>query len=167
MTTEQHKISFQKLYSTLFDHLYRYVRTRIPHTPDAEDIVADTLVRVYERIEQYEETTGTLEQWVFGIAKHKIIDHWRSRKIVLNLDEAILMIEATERDADQKLDDRLLFEKIMDALPPDIHALFALRYIDGLTYQEIADLTKKRPESIRQFFSRAHAKLRQQFSSSL
>ncbi len=164
MSLNQKRKDFQKHYSTLFDDLYRYVIYRVPHRLDAEDIVADTLIRAYERLEQFDDQKGSLEQWVFGIAKREIIDFWRRRKIVLELDEAILLMEATHSNAENKLDSDVMFQKIMNSLPPDIHALFALRYIDGLTYQEIADLTHQRPESVRQFFSRTHKYLKQQFS---
>jgi RNA polymerase sigma-70 factor (ECF subfamily) len=160
-----HRDELERIYSALFDRLYRYAVYRIPETHDAEDIVSDTFILALQHLHQFDATKGTLEQWVFGIARRKIVDYWRSRKILLAFDDVITMIETTSRSMTDRLSDKLFVERIMKGLPAHVHAMFALHYIDGLTYEEIAEITQRTPEAVRQFFSRTHRKLRQQFST--
>lgn len=164
MDLHQKREQFQYLYPSLFDDLYRYVVYRVPHREEAEDIVATTLLRSFEHLDQFEHAKGTMIQWVFGIAKRRIIDYWRAKKIILNFEEALTLIETSSALPDAT-SDKLEFERIMQSLPPDVHALFALHYIDGLSYAEIAQITQRTPEAVRQFFSRTHRKLRLQFAS--
>lgn len=66
------QIEFQRIYSHLFDCTYRYTLFRILHREDAEDIVAITLHAAYRSLHRYDEHKGNLEQFVLGIAKHKL-----------------------------------------------------------------------------------------------
>lgn len=166
MTLAQKQDHFQRLYSQLFDKLYRYSYTRVPNITEAEDIVADIFLSAYRSLDKFDDAKGNLEQWLIGIARYAIIDYWKARKITLEFDEAILLFDALEQDnsLEKTIDNKMLFAKIMDQLPGDVAALLTLRYVDDLTYEEIAKLTGKTAESIRQFFSRLHKKLRLQFS---
>lgn len=99
--------------------------------------------------------------------RNKTVDYWRKRKITLNLDEALTLIDALEQhQVKNTIDDQQLYNEMMDTLPAEIRALFILRYVDDLTYQEIADCIGKNPATIRKIFSDMHKKLRIQFQES-
>jgi RNA polymerase sigma-70 factor (ECF subfamily) len=155
---------FVKHYSNLFDHIYRYVLTRISNQEDAEDVVAEVFYSSYKNLSDYDEEKGNLEQWLIGIAKNKIIDYWRKYQIILNLEETLLLFDTLEIDYLEKIDQKIFFDKVMAKVPKEIKALLTLRHVDGLTYEQIAQITNKEPASIRQFFSRLHRKLRLEFN---
>lgn len=160
MTDSEKRHHFEEEYSANFDAIYRFVRFRIPHHEEAEDRVSAIFMKAFEKIQEFNPERGTLIQWLMGIAKHAVVDYWRSRRITLDLDETLLLMKASKHTASDAIDESLLFEKIMGALPAEARALFALRYIDDLTYEEIAKLTHKSPEAISKWFSRLHKRLR-------
>lgn len=156
---------FEETYTELFPALYRHVGFRVPHRQDAEDIVSTVLLNAYQKIHQWDETKGTLIQWIRGIATLSVIDHWRQRKFTVDLDEVVNICESFQRGDDpSRLDQEQAFEELMKALSPEHRALFALRYIDGFTCEEIAVIVEKESPAIRAFFSRTHRKLAATYS---
>lgn len=165
MTLTEKQAHFEQRYTEIFDKLYRYMYVRIPQVDDCEDLVAEVLLGAYSHLEQYDPAKGNLEQWLIGSARYHVIDYWRGQRITLELDEAILLFDALYQDGslENTVDNKMIVEKMLTTLPPAVLALVNLRYSDGLTYEEIAQLTQKQPASVRQFFSRLHKKLQLEF----
>lgn len=154
---------FTREYPALFDRMYRFVCYRIPCRPDAEDLVSEVFLEGFGKLDDFETTRGNLSQWLTGMAKNKIKMYWRSRGSVMTLlDEADDIILADEPRVDQ-LSDQLFAEKIVRALPQESKALLAMRYIDDMTHEEIAECVHRTPEAMRKWFSRLHEKLRIEF----
>lgn len=165
MTLEEKQHQFQQQYTELFRYVYRYVLYRIPNVHDAEDVVSEIFFQTYKELRQFNEERGSLKQWITGVMKRKMIDFWRKRKIVLELDETLMLIDAVDpQGIAANLDHQMAFERVMRHLSPQMKSLFAMRYIDGLTYEEISEMIDKRPEAVRKLFSRMHQKLRLQFT---
>lgn len=166
MNDSEQQHMFQNEYHDLFTYAYRYVVLRVPHRQDAEDIVSAAVMSAYERLHQFNPSRGTLQQWLTGILKYRIIDYWKQQRMVLSIEDIELLnyVEKTcERDAD--LDGKLLFEQLMKKLPPALQTLFILRYIDDFTYEQIATIVHKNPATIRKTFSLMHKRLQLEFQS--
>ena len=167
MDIQQKHQQFEQSYPELFDYTYRYVRFRIYHTQEAEDLVADIFRMAYEKLDDFDEERGNLRQWITGIMRNKVVEYWRSRKINLPLEdvETTLLSFINKHALEEQLDGDAFFEQLMEHLSLEQKALFTLRYVDGLTYEEIARQVKKQPGAIRNVFSRLHRKLRYFFSN--
>lgn len=155
---------FIEEYPHLFDRVSRYVYFRIRHKTDAEDIISEVFLAAFKQLSRIDEAKGNLEQYIVGVARYQVIDYWYKRKLIYSLDEVTEAFNQADRlQAETQLDQQLAFEQLISSLPPDTQALFALHYEDGLTYQEIAALVRKKPATIRKLFSLMHQKLRKQF----
>jgi len=153
---------FEDQYPALFAQTYRYVRYRVPHAQDAEDLVADAILRAYAKLDLFEPEKGNLSQWLNGFARHKVLTHWRDRRVTVSFEELEDVLSSPDQAPSEGVDQRLLAERLMAGLPQTVKALIAMRFIDGLTHEEIADATRKEPQAVRQFFSRLQRKLRLQ-----
>lgn len=83
-----------------FDRRYRrrllqLLSKRLPQRHDAEDVVQQTLVRVFQKINQYR-ADCRLSPWVFTIALRLAVEHGRRRRIPLGT-SASDGIEAADR----------------------------------------------------------------------
>jgi len=58
------------------DDLYRYAYSRLKDSHLAEDMVQETLVSALRSLQNYSEQSS-LKNWLLGILKHKIMDHFR------------------------------------------------------------------------------------------
>lgn len=166
----QKQQQFQQEYHELFRYVYQYLGLRIQNVPDKEDLTSNIIMEAYEHLVDFNEVKGSLRQWITGIMKHRLIDFWRKRKVVVNLDEAEKIISQIDgrdvaRNVSTIIDERLLVEKIMQQLPETTRTLFYMHYVDDLTYEQIADIINKSASAIRKLFSRAQQQLRQQFVS--
>lgn len=154
---------FLEIYPVLFDRVSRYVYFRVHHKPDAEDIIASIFLDIVKQLHRFDSNRGNFEQYAVGIARYQIIDYWKQQRITYSLDEVREAFNTADRlQADTTLDNHLAFEQLMATLSPDVQALFALRYVDGLTYQQIAKLVSKKPATVRKLFSLMHKRLRNQ-----
>ena len=70
-------LAFQKSYS---GKLFNFIKHKINSEEDAEEILQDTLLASLEAMRDY---TGqsSLYTYIYGIAKHKVIDFYRKRKL--------------------------------------------------------------------------------------
>ncbi len=166
MTTNQ-KL-FQRQYKDLFAYVYRYVRWRITDPDTTADLVSSIFLLAYEKLEQFDPERGHLQQWITGIMRNQLAEHWRKHRLTISLDAMtegwLGSIEQliTQPNLEQ-LDRQQLVNSIIDQLPDETRKLVILHYVDGLNYAEIAHLTDKQPATVRQFFSRLQRKLAQEF----
>lgn len=153
--------TLEKEYSSLFDYLYRYAAYRIPRREDAEDLVSDIFMTALARIDRHDEAQGNLRQWLTGIARHKVADHWRGRRQIVPIEEYLQLPAETSGDTIIGLVHHdLMVARVLRKCTPETRALLALKHEDGLTYEEIAELLGQKPAAVRQQFSRIHRKLR-------
>lgn len=164
MTLREKRELFAREYPDVFDFLYRFIASRLFDRDEVDDVVSEAFTKAYAQLERFDPERGVLRQWLTGIAKYELLTHWRKKKPLVNL-------EAEERIPDpttgvaftDSLDQELFAEKIYATLSKESKALVALRYVDGMTYEELAEIMGKEPSAVRQFFSRLHRSLRLEF----
>lgn len=59
------------------DALLGWAINRFADRRDAEEVVADTLVRAWQHHDQFDPTRGSERSWLFGIARNSAADHHR------------------------------------------------------------------------------------------
>lgn len=159
---------FEKQYTLLFDEIYCYVLYRITDKNDAEDIVSEVFIIAYQKLDSFNPGLASLKTWLFSIAKRKVIDYWRKKKFVIDFKESfepLQILTVSGNSMQIRIDDDLFVHNIFSQLKPELKTLFALRYIDDLSYEEIAALTNKKVPSIRKIFSRIHLQLRNELKN--
>ena len=159
MNEQEKKNLFLREYSNLFDYVYRYVCYRVPQREEAEDLVSETFLQAYHRLWDFDPSRGQLRQWLTGIAKNKLLMHWRRRVVRVGLDAVAEIPDGQEGETLALLDHKLIVEKLLDHVSDDMSALLAFRYVDGLSYEEIAEILGKEAAAVRKSFSRLHKQL--------
>jgi len=100
----------------------------------AEDLTSETFLAVAAGREEMPLTVG----WLIGVARHKLVDHWRWQARQKRLLQAV---EASSSDSDDPWDvelDRLHAHVVLTLLAPQHRAALTLRYLDGLSVPESA-----------------------------
>lgn len=158
---------FEHLYNQHFDYVYRYVLFRLGNRQVAEDVTSQTFFTALKHQDQYDPEKGSWQQWITGIAKYRLLDYWQKEKVILSLEE----VQQAENfffslpDSIKQLDQKMLFKSIIQNLSKNLRRLLILRYVDDLTYEEIAKITGKTSVAVRKAFSRLHQHLKAQFES--
>jgi RNA polymerase sigma-70 factor (ECF subfamily) len=134
--------AFEREIVELLPRLRRLGRVLARNAADADDLVQLTIERALARRGQWRAGTS-LASWMFRIMKNAWIDESRSRS---RRGGVFLPEEAGERIGDagaEVLDARLALgevERAMARLPDDQRAAVALVLVEGLSYQEAADV---------------------------
>ena len=140
-----------------------YRLTGNPH--DAEDLTQEVFVRVFRSLSSY--TPGTFEGWLHRITTNLFLDQARRK--------AKIRFDALADDAETRLPSKALSPdvQVLDGLlrrrtwsppwprcPPDFRAAVVLCDIEGLSYEEIADVLGLKLGTVRSRIHRGRTMLR-------
>jgi len=123
----------------LLPRLRRFARTLTRNPHDADDLVQLALERALTRLKQWRPDTK-LESWMFGIIKNAWIDELRARgrrAKVFAPEEAAEHVGDASSEAQMEL---LSMQSAMERLPDEQRLVVALVLVEGLSYQEAADV---------------------------
>jgi RNA polymerase sigma-70 factor (ECF subfamily) len=120
------------------------VAARIVGAHEAEDVSQDAFLRAFHRLEHFR-GDAPFRSWLLRITHNAALDHIRRRRPV-PIDPDTL--DATEASASRLPADRLETRERIERLERKLHGLsdqhrvvLVLRDAEGLTYEEIADIT--------------------------
>ena len=139
-----------------------YRLTGNPH--DAEDLTQEVFVRVFRSLDTY--TPGTFEGWLHRVTTNLFLDGAR-RKQRIRFDAlsderaARLRSSLPSPDiayADMHFEDDV--ERALATLPPDFRAAVVLCDVEGLSYEEIAEILGAKLGTVRSRIHRGRAQLR-------
>ena len=165
------KVSFRNDVLPLKNRLYR-LALRITLTPeDAEDVVQETMMKVWSRRQQWDQIES-MEAFCLTICRNLSLD--KTRKMAASEQS----LEAGEHDApdyshaanpeEQAIQkDRLrLVRQIIDSLPEKQRSVMQLRDFEGKSYKEIATIMDISEEQVKVNIFRARQTVRQRFLQS-
>ncbi len=155
--------AFAGLYRALYPTVLAFVARRCPQPADRDDAVSRTFHRMLERMGSWDEARGGVLPFTLAIARNLLLDEARARRPTVGLDEAAqsLVDHATPLRALERGQNRLRLLARLEALPKELRELFALRFADGLTNRQIAELVGLEEDAVKQRFSRALRELRE------
>ena len=151
-----------------------------PDWSDRADLAQEVWIRVYRNIGRLQEPTK-FRGWLSRIATNLFYDELRKRKRVaspLSLD-APRSLEDGEMDweiagdtpsPDEQMTTREFYEQLREAiadLPEAFRTTIILREIEGLSYEEIAELTGVSLGTVKSRIARARSRLQTQLQSYL
>jgi RNA polymerase sigma-70 factor (ECF subfamily) len=147
------------IYPRALPQVYGYLVARCGSAAVAEDLTAETFVAAV-RSERQGAIAELTVAWLVGIARHKLVDHWRR---VEREQRSLAATEPLMPMVDDPWDARLDIDVLHIALTrvPPMHRLaLTLRYLDGLSVAEVADHVGRSLNATETLLVRARATLR-------
>lgn len=136
-----HALVLLDLYGDALPQVYGYLARRCPDRHTAEEITADTFLAALGQAQRgrVEEVTVA---WLIGIARHKLVDHWRREA---RTPDAVSghqddVMDTVADDPWDEVIDAHRVAGVMEQLGPHHRTALTLRYVDGLPVPEVADL---------------------------
>src|SRR5512134_1650231 len=80
--------AFATLYDAYVERVSRYVYFRVTDDCDMEDLVSQVFLRAWEHLDRYKIGGSPFIAWLYTIARNLVIDHYRTKKKDLSLEEA-------------------------------------------------------------------------------
>jgi RNA polymerase sigma-70 factor (ECF subfamily) len=156
--------AFQELVRPHLDSIRRFARSFCKNDSDADDLAQDALVKAFRSFGSFD-GRANLSTWLYTIAKHQFVDHqrgklfrWRSRENELSDED-----RSSVPNAEQMLGERQKVEILWIALrriDEKFRTPLVLAEIDGLGYEQIAEIEKIPIGTVRSRIARAKDQLR-------
>lgn len=166
--------AFDVLYARHKGPVYRYLLRHCNEARVAEELFQDVWMRVVRSRESYA-PTAKFTTWLYTVAHHRLVDHWRSRGQVgfVSIDAedddddgpaAALALPGSRTDEPEtRVAAREMGRRIaaaLSALPAVQRDAFLLQQEAGLSLAQIAELTGTGEETVKSRLRYATAKLR-------
>jgi RNA polymerase sigma-70 factor, ECF subfamily len=81
--------AFAQLYDAYLERVYRYVFFRVTDEETAEDLTSQVFLKAWEHLDHYQLTSTPFLAWLYTIARNQVIDHYRTHKETLTLEDAV------------------------------------------------------------------------------
>lgn len=148
------------LYEQIKTPVYALALAILRDTGEAEDVMQNTFIRVWECAGQYRPGTDA-RAWILKIAKNLALGTLRRQKRA-GIVPLEAVAEATEPDPITPLLDRLLLDKLLSTLDEAERQIVLLHATAGYTHQEIAAILGRPAATVRWKYSQAIHKLSEQ-----
>jgi RNA polymerase sigma-70 factor (ECF subfamily) len=158
--------AFHRLVDGHQDGIFRMVYYRTRSRQDAEDLTQDVFLKAYRHLKRLKKPER-FKGWLFRIAANRVRDHLRKQRFRGLFRTSADPVDAEETaapaDAAHLLQRRQFWEclhNILDGLAPREKEVFMLRFMDGLSLAEIAQVMNKGLSTVKTHLYRGIKKIR-------
>ncbi len=167
--------AFNEIVSRYKNKVFNFVSRMVGPGSDAEDLTQETFVRAYLNIKSFQ-SRASLNTWLYRIATNICIDHTRKNRKMNALTSSLLREDdEDEADVEREIPDerfnpeRMLLNvelgarlnQALRALPGKLRTVVLLHDIEGLPYEEIAQIADCPLGTVKSRLFNARAALRE------
>lgn len=163
---------FKKIYQKYQTRLLNFILQKVERREDAEEILQETMISAIDSLPLFR-SHSSLYTFLCSIAKHEIADFYRRKKIKTFLFSRLPQLEDVVSQAlspEREFEEKELKRKVMRtlrSLSEGYARILRLKYIDGLSYRQIAKKLKKSVKAVESKLARARNAFAEAFLSPL
>lgn len=168
---KNNKSDFSRVYSIYFPKLVRFAREFVLSTEDAENVIQDIFIYLWEHQELLDTLTN-LNAFLFTLVKNKCIDQLRHRKLLERKREEfktvfdkeiqlkLYALQQFDENALSNEDIEIILDNAINSLPEKCREVFVLSRMEGLKNREIAERLNISAKTVENQMTTAIRKLR-------
>ena len=150
--------------------LYKYLLRLGQGPQEADQIVGDVFVRLLEKLSEGKGPRKNLRSYLFQTAYHLVVDHSRDRKRAAPLEVAeIEPVEGEAKSVQAQTEESLLLETLSSAIEDELteeqRVVIVLRFQEGFSLKETAEIVGKKVNAVKALQNRAMSRLRDALTS--
>lgn len=129
----------ERIYLEYRGKVSAYVGSRIKDAHTAEDLVSSVFLRVYQKLDTFDESRASLSTWIYTITHNTVINYYRQQKPLCELDEELADLD---EGVEEELINRDLLERLAGALgslEQRERDLIVLHYYERRSLKDIAE----------------------------
>lgn len=159
---------FAILYDKYVKKIYSFIFFKTQHKETAEDLVTQVFIKALENINNFNIGKGTFQAWLYQIARNKVIDHYRTMKKDIDIEDVWDLASDSDIERDIDIKNKLAdVEEYLKNLKREQREIIIMRVWQGMSYREIAEALGKTEASCKMKFSRAINTLREEMPLAL
>ena len=127
-----------EIYKDYHGKVFGYIISQVSNSDLAEDLCEDVFLKVYEKLDTFDETKASISTWIYTIARNTLTDYYRTRKVCEEIPEEYESAISVE----DEICNREMLEKLANALEKldeRSRDIIILRYYSGFKLTEIAE----------------------------
>jgi RNA polymerase sigma-70 factor, ECF subfamily len=159
--------AFRELFESHKDKVYSIALRYAGDPAAAMDIVQDTFLKLMDRIGQFR-GESSFDSWLYRLVVNSCLDYRRRQKRWMPMvDEFFDTFRAPQPTTLQELMQDERQQQVQDVvarLSPEHKMIVVLRYTEGLSYEEIADVLQCSRGTVASRLNRAHKVLERRLS---
>lgn len=117
--------------------LAAFIRSRVADGAEAEDILQEVFIRIHRNL-CCQSDWNKPDSWIYQIARNLIIDHYRSRRALLEIPESF-PVEPEIPEADPQAELALSLKELVAELPEPYRQALVLTEYQGLSQKQLAE----------------------------
>ncbi len=153
--------SFNKIVLKYKDRLFNFILRYLSNTQDAEDVLQDIFIKVYFKINLYDERKSSFVTWVFTVTRNTVFNKLKQKKMV-RLDYDNMSLESNQGN---NFEDDEIVQKAINVLDNKYKDIVLLYYMEGFKYKEIADILKMPINTVKTRLNRAKGILKNELKN--
>ena len=126
----------EKIYRDYHGKVCGYIRSKISSAQDAEDMAADVFVKVFEKLDSFDESKASLSTWIYTITRNTMTDYFRTRKVFAEIPETVVADTSVEDDV-CNVEMLEILARALETLDERERDIIILRFYLGKTLKEI------------------------------
>jgi len=154
--TTAYETIFHRYHKKLLQICFRYLKS----AEEAEDTVNDTLLIVFNKINQFEER-AKFRTWLYKIAHNQALTRLRKKQAEhVELNEALPEIEKHEEQSQQDhTNEQQQLNKLLDLLSLEERSIVVFRMTGNLEFSEISQILDVKLSAVKMRYKRALEKM--------
>ncbi|MFH1159724.1 MAG: sigma-70 family RNA polymerase sigma factor [bacterium] len=150
----------------LKNKLFRFAKRILDHTEEAEDIVQEVLIKLWNRRDSLD-TYRSVEALAMITTKNMCLDRLKTKKYrVDRMEDHTRFLENLPDEQKEDLSEEILrVKKAMKMLPPQQQMIMQLRDIEGYDFESIAAILEMNENAVRVNLSRARKRIREMITT--
>ena len=164
--------AFAQLYLLHYDAVFRHCSRRLFDGHGAEEVTSTVFFKIMHNLGSFKGNVSAFRSWMFRITSNAVNDYLRDVKRRREMVREVATNAEAESSFEIDLDDgplgkKVLLKQALLELKPKYQTVIALRFFENMKLIEIADCLEKNPSTVRNWLSRAVAKLRKRINAEL
>ena len=156
-------LAFEALVRKYQDRTYNLCRRMLHDTQDAEDAAQDVFVKAYRNLVKFSSAEASFNTWLYRITINTCLDYRKKSRLEPLKDEAFGKDLPSEEPSPEQLyqskETGKRIDTALEKLPKKLRAAIVLKEIEGLSYEEIAQVLETSVGTVKSRISRAREAL--------
>lgn len=167
-TKEGRNLAFSALVSKYKERLYWHIRKIVINHDDADDVLQNTFMKVWNSIDGFREEAG-LYTWLYRIATNEAITHLNNvkKRSILGLsDVSEYLVGSLHSDPYFDGDEiQMKLQEAIAALPEKQRLVFNMKYFDNMKYEDMSEILDTSVGALKASYHHAVKKIETHFKS--
>jgi len=159
--------TFRAFYDEALPRVYGYFLYRVGGSVSAaEDLTQETFLAAVAELKKGRRVEAPIP-WVYGIARHKLIHHYRAQRTAESPQANIERVLDEVAIDDSGAESRERAVAALAVLPASQRAALVLRHLEGFSVPEVAEALGKSVEAVESLLTRGRITFRRAYTEAL